>query len=105
MAAKKVTLKHQTADGKVHTRTTARTYSHVIVKLTGEGYIQGRKVPAGLNVVGWVGRPDLVAAQLRLHGPTSTAEEINGGTRDDGTGRGDVEGAYVATASGEGPAA
>lgn len=48
-------IKHQTADGKVHTRVTARTYSHVLVWTSPTGE---------LSVTNWVGRADLVAAAL-----------------------------------------
>lgn len=76
--AKKITLKHQTADGKVHTRTTARTYSHVIVAHNQDGNLY--ECPS------WVGRPDLVAGALGQYakyqnGWTYTAEEINAGSR------------------------
>lgn len=79
----KQTLKHQTADGVVHTRKTARTYTHVLV-WTG---------PAGeRSVTNWVGRPDLVASALagcqryaagdsRPGVGSYHAEPINGGIR------------------------
>lgn len=72
----KVTLKHQTADGVVHTRQTARTYSHVIV----------RTWDTGQGVCNWVGRQDLVASALtaaaKLYPECQhAAEPINNGTR------------------------
>lgn len=83
------TLCHMLADGTVATRKTARQYSHVIVgNLTQATSIQGHVRGPGLVVVGWVGRPELVAAALaeRQRGGlrdrgTFTAEAINGGVR------------------------
>lgn len=76
--AKKTKLSHQTADGKVHTRTTARTYSHVIVATN--------KVSGETSCPSWVGRPDLVAGALAQHKGWPTewtfhAEPINNGSR------------------------
>jgi len=70
-------IKHQTADGVVHTRQTARTYTHVII----------RTWDAGQLVCNWVGRPDLVAGALaaaaKLYPECQhTAEPINGGHRE-----------------------
>lgn len=87
-------IKHQTQDGVVHTRQTARTYTHVVFSVanTGKVYIHN-----------WVGRPDLVAGAIRAterHGYTDLkAEPINGGNRPGCAG--DVEGAYTPTQSGE----
>jgi hypothetical protein len=75
----KVTLKHQTADGVVHTRKTARTYSHVIVA--------HNPADGAHHVTNWVGRPDLVGGALSQAqrysnaGWTYAAEPLNGGTR------------------------
>lgn len=82
----KVNLKHQTADGVVHTRKTARTYSHVIVSTE---YWDGKALTAGNAPVpvSWVGRPDLVASALAQHQKRDSAagltwaEPINGGVR------------------------
>lgn len=76
----KPTLKHQTADGVVHTRKTARTYSHVIVQQTVDGK---------WHATNWVGRPDLIpmalAAARKYQAPEDAArvvaEAINGGVR------------------------
>lgn len=76
-------IKHMTADGVVHTRQTARTYSHVLVWTGPDGR---------LAVSNWVGRPDLVASALAgtaryAAGPSTGgvgkyhAEPINGGVR------------------------
>jgi hypothetical protein len=69
-----------TADGQVHTRTTARTYTHVLV---------GRRAnqeSGVITVTNWVGRPDLVAGKLASEQRTGwwkdlVAEPINNGVR------------------------
>lgn len=85
--AKKITLKHKTSDGTVHTRTTARTYSYVIVATN--------KETGATSCPSWVGRPDLVNSSLAHYtqslGPTGDArlalysyhaEPINNGVRE-----------------------
>lgn len=101
---------HKTADGVVHTRNSkaGRMYTHVIVNTLSAACLENGTAAPICHVWAWVGRPDLVAGALREHTRANTnperitAEAINGGVRRRESD--EVDGAYVATSSGEGAA-
>lgn len=78
-------LSHQTADGKVHTRLSTRTYAYVIVAdLIQECSLAGKKIGPGPSVVAWSNSPSVAnfVKQWGRHSKSGLRNEpVNNGTR------------------------